>query len=274
MKMRAALVVALVAFLIVSVDGVKQRNPSATSATSTRPRAKKASRSATPSPTASAEAPHDSGSSSSSESKTSAFGCDFDASTVQAIQDLFTGKRNWDSTIELHCLGEKATGWVESVGLEEAATVTGGAVGAVSGGAAGMVIGEALGGLFGDDWKETGATWGAAVGGIFGGLAGAVTGNVVAKVFSSEEFVGNKSKGQALDECRALLGVTSASSVAEIRKAYKAAALNAHPDKGGTQEQIVRVNFCKEALLAVAPKSAAGGDDARGKSGSKHDAFD
>lgn len=56
-------------------------------------------------------------------------------------------------------------------------------------------------------------------------------------------------------EARAVLGVGSGASEAEIRAAWKRAMGRAHPDQGGTEGLAMRVNAARDRLLKRRPAS-------------------
>jgi hypothetical protein len=195
--------------------------------------------------------------------------CVFSDETRAAIRDLFrsaeaeeggggSGGVDRAAAILLTCAQETVGAAVSSLG-EAGSTVAGGFVGSMAGAAAGSAAAGAFAETFlGKEWRDSFATIGGITGGLVGTLAGAFAGNAVARTFTAQDFLSPTGGLEGtLGQCRALLGVTRRSTAAEVRVAYKAAARLAHPDRGGTQEAMVRLNFCKEALLAVAPKGAA-----------------
>ncbi len=154
----------------------------------------------------------------------------------------------------------------------EAAGAVGGAVGgAAAGAAAAEALMEGLG-FTGEDYKsaKNTAVWiGGAIGGLLGGVAGGFAGDAVARAFfTAKDFVppGGGREG-TLKSCVSVLGLDTSSSISggyvftatEIKAAFKTQARKLHPDRGGTQEDFVRLQFCKEALLATAAASTSTG---------------
>jgi hypothetical protein len=247
-----------------------RRKSSQSDATPTPARAGRAPRGASPTPTPS---PTPSFSSTPTPKSGGAAGpsvgeCVFSDETRAAIRDLFRSAEAEEggggsgvdraAAILLTCAQETVGAAVSSLG-EAGSTVAGGFVGSMAGAAAGSAAAGAFAETFlGKEWRDSFATIGGITGGLVGTLAGAFAGNAVARTFTAQDFLSPTGGLEGtLGQCRALLGVTRRSTAAEVRVAYKAAARLAHPDRGGTQEAMVRLNFCKEALLAVAPKGAA-----------------
>ena len=88
---------------------------------------------------------------------------------------------------------------------------------------------------------------GAAIGGMFGAKAGAATARfAIAKIFGT---IAMPSRQDAIKNCYALLGVTPHHRWTDVLKAYRVQARDAHPDRGGSQEEMVKLNMCKEILF-------------------------
>jgi hypothetical protein len=196
----------------------------------------------------------------------------FSPDTAAAIAGLFSSPgdsidRKAAEAIVLECATQAAASArqaiesaVQELGVE-GSTLAGGAAGGAAGAAIGAALGDALGALFdaGGETRESLTNVGAGIGGLLGAAGGAITGNLIARSFTAKDFLREgESKADVLRSCERTLGITttpaSASSPQEIRAAYKAKARSAHPDRGGSQEAMVRLNFCKEALLAAAGK--------------------
>lgn len=174
-------------------------------------------------------------------------------------------------------LNNYATELVNQVGgTENAISIASGALGAAGGGYMGSTLGGELAStLLGEEYADAGTYAGAVLGTVIGGFAGAISGNEIVRIITAEDFIGNNnfyrskdnqhsknpspppaestasSKQRTIQACRTLLDVSSSATAAEIRHAYKQQALTNHPDKGGTQEDMIYLNFCKEALLSL-----------------------
>ena len=61
-----------------------------------------------------------------------------------------------------------------------------------------------------------------------------------------------------IDDDYELLGLRRGASVEEIRAAYRRAAKQAHPDRGGSAEAFMRIHRAAEFLLAEAEKRGSG----------------
>jgi hypothetical protein len=57
----------------------------------------------------------------------------------------------------------------------------------------------------------------------------------------------------APEQAWAVLGVTRTATKTEIERAYRRLAMDAHPDRGGDQETMARLNAARDAALAGAP---------------------
>ena len=97
-------------------------------------------------------------------------------------------------------------------------------------------------------WLTAGAFIGAVSGAWVGGQAGQeLATNTLGSFFSS-------SPGHVLAECYAMLQIDSMASVKEVRRAHRLRSRIFHPDKGGTNEQMTRLNLCKE-IVEIAHKN-------------------
>ena len=72
-----------------------------------------------------------------------------------------------------------------------------------------------------------------------------------------------------VDDDYELLGLRRSASVEEIRAAYRKAAKQAHPDRGGSAEAFVRVQRAAEFLLAEAAKRGSGGPETSYRAGDR-----
>ena len=103
-------------------------------------------------------------------------------------------------------------------------------------------------GLIHTVWLTAGAFIGAVSGAWVGGQAGQeLATNTLGSFFSS-------SPGHVLAECYAMLEVGSMASVKEVRRAHRLKSRTFHPDKGGSNEQMTRLNLCKE-IVEIAHKN-------------------
>lgn len=57
--------------------------------------------------------------------------------------------------------------------------------------------------------------------------------------------------GAQIDEARALFGLGAAYTREELSRAYKRAIRDAHPDRGGTNHDAVRLNVARDLLMTV-----------------------
>ena len=55
--------------------------------------------------------------------------------------------------------------------------------------------------------------------------------------------------------CHQLLGIGRNATVAEIRAAYRRSALKNHPDRGGDQEMMAKINAAYEEALRLATRA-------------------
>jgi len=58
-----------------------------------------------------------------------------------------------------------------------------------------------------------------------------------------------KPRGMTAADARALLGVSTAASVDEIRDAHRRLIAKVHPDSGGSAELAARVNLARDTLV-------------------------
>lgn len=91
--------------------------------------------------------------------------------------------------------------------------------------------------------------------GRLGGLCR--SGAAAAGAFSAASRAIADAAAQDLSGCRTMLGLRAAGAAgaleeAEIRSAYRAAARQLHPDRGGERGQFQEMQRCYEALLAEA----------------------
>ena len=68
-------------------------------------------------------------------------------------------------------------------------------------------------------------------------------------------------------EARTILGVEAGVEAADLKKAYKVAALKAHPDKGGSQAEFIRVTQAYELLKGGGGGGGGGGNGGGGGGG-------
>eukprot|EP00929_Paragymnodinium_shiwhaense_P115072 TRINITY_DN83688_c0_g1_i1.p1 TRINITY_DN83688_c0_g1~~TRINITY_DN83688_c0_g1_i1.p1 ORF type:complete len:223 (+),score=51.44 TRINITY_DN83688_c0_g1_i1:43-669(+) len=169
---------------------------------------------------------------------TSAVGeCDgFSPETLSKLARWFEGELSAED-VQLECVLKQAAG---------AAGVAGAAyVGSQLGGSIGGQLGEMIGGIFdaGDSGRQLGEQLGAALG--LG--AGLEVGRYIFKenLFT---FINNRSPEGMLRECHELMsfGEYGPQEASEITRAYREKAKQFHPDRGGTEEQMVKLNLCKE----------------------------
>ena len=176
--------------------------------------------------------------------------CDLTPATVARINDwILNGNDPGDGAFEaLHCA---------------AVTTVGTAVGGLGGGAAGALLGgrasaRVATALCGNGTTAChGVTEGATrlVGGLLGYVIGAATGAEAShRYFGRGSFFGSPSRAQAVRECAELFGIEENADVSVIDRAYKARTLKDHPDKGGSNEAMARLNVCRAVLRANASK--------------------
>ena len=68
------------------------------------------------------------------------------------------------------------------------------------------------------------------------------------------EYLGSSSpRQQSLTRARQVLGVRAGASAADIREAHRRLAGTAHPDRGGTNDQIQELNAARDLLLGQLP---------------------
>merc|ERR1719159_1923379 len=117
---------------------------------------------------------------------------------------------------------------------------------------------SALGGYLGQQaglWAgvKVGAGW-AAIG--LARLSGAYAGAQLAS-WTYAQLLGlfrSELLPNVVDECYELLGMTPQHEWSDINAVYRELSKTAHPDKGGSHEQMVKLNFCKEVLWNVRMK--------------------
>ena len=174
--------------------------------------------------------------------------CDLTPATVARINDwILNGNDPGDGAFEaLHCA---------------AVTTVGTAVGGLGGGAAGALLGGRASAriskaLCGNGTSAChGVTEGATrlVGGLLGYVIGAATGAEAShRFFGRGSFFGSPSRTAAIHECAELFGIEENADVSVIDRAYKARTLKDHPDKGGSNEAMARLNVCRAVLRANA----------------------
>jgi len=146
---------------------------------------------------------------------------------------------------------------------EEFSTVAGTILGGTAGTNVGIAFGESIGWWVGEQldsifdsedskYAEQGETLGRYFGGAAGYLAGAKLGQHVAKEIAritiANIFGANSKPSDALDQCFQLLEIPENAVWSEVMRAYREKARIYHPDKGGTQEQMLKLNICRELL--------------------------
>lgn len=160
---------------------------------------------------------------------------------------------------------QQIAAWVAADGSEPAVSLdanllscwageTGQAVGGMAGAVGGAYVGDAVTtALLGaDDEGGSSTVRSIIVGGmaLLGGFLGSTAGKAIAS--STMQYFLNRPRDAIFRDCYHRLGVDASSSVADIKRAYRRVALEHHPDKGGTQDDMVRDTFCKETLMARA----------------------
>jgi hypothetical protein len=106
-------------------------------------------------------------------------------------------------------------------------------------------------------WRVTATLLGSALlaGGALAAFRGAwLTGGVLAATglylaWASRARTEVRSEPISAAEARAVLGVGPGASEAEIRTAWKKAMIRAHPDQGGTEGLVARVNAARDRLM-------------------------
>ena len=100
------------------------------------------------------------------------------------------------------------------------------------------------------------------VGVLVGGMLGAKAGADVSKWAYTKIFgtwaVPNVE--DALETCYNMLGVTTQHTWRDVLSAYRKLAKSAHPDQGGSNEEMVKLNVCKEMIFQARDKPKRGGN--------------
>uniref|UniRef100_A0A914VTU2 J domain-containing protein n=1 Tax=Plectus sambesii TaxID=2011161 RepID=A0A914VTU2_9BILA len=104
----------------------------------------------------------------------------------------------------------------------------------VAAGAGGSVAGAALGSLSGPI--------GMVVGGVLGGIAASAAAGIISDTLTQELF--DIPKDEALERAYNFLGVSRRSTDDDITKAYRSLCLKYHPDKGGSQQNFLKLQSC------------------------------
>lgn len=146
-----------------------------------------------------------------------------------------------------------------------AAAGAGKAVGTAVGAMGGAWVGQTLMG----DESESG--WGGVVTAglaLLGGYLGHRVGDAVAS--GMIELFLNRPPSAIEADCLRRLEVAPDATVRDIQRAYRKAALRHHPDKGGSQEELVKDTFCKELLVGKAEGRARGGGARQQRGGGQH----
>ena len=86
-------------------------------------------------------------------------------------------------------------------------------------------------------------------------MIGAATGAEAShRYFGRGSIFGSPSRTAAIRECAELFGIEENADTTVIDRAYKARTLKDHPDKGGSNEAMARLNVCRAVLRANASK--------------------
>jgi len=140
----------------------------------------------------------------------------------------------YNGEIDAQSLIEKSVTSVASVG-----------VGAL-GGWGGAVVGAEIGVIGG----PVGSVVGAVVGAVVGGVAGAFLGGGATESGMSTLLGGSTDRRAQVRKAYATLELDHGASNAQVREAYKRLAHKTHPDKGGNEEQFVKINTAYELIRA------------------------
>lgn len=173
----------------------------------------------------------------------------------------------------------RGEGSLTKLDLSCAIVAVAGGVGEVVGSVTGQVVGARkgrswLGPLFSNVLQAAGLSegWADAIGGSVGSVTGQVVGGglgrtigkeagkatarsliLVGSLFGSLPAPGDvNGRGKAIAECEALFGYSrnnAPTTFRDLKLAWRRLAMSSHPDKpGGSQEKMLKVNFCREAL--------------------------
>ena len=117
---------------------------------------------------------------------------------------------------------------------------TGSVLGGIAGGTAGHVVGAAAGRLVGCE------LCGSIVGSVIGAWIGSAAGQAFIEVFFANFFALTPDKG--LNEAYAYYDANPSTSVEELNKKYRTLAKQHHPDKGGSQQEFLKLNLYLDVI--------------------------
>lgn len=91
---------------------------------------------------------------------------------------------------------------------------------------------------------------GGGLGSVGGWFTGRKVGGWIGKgVMRLSSFTMEDSPQTMLQSCYAFLGASPSSSDHDIKMSYRKLSLKLHPDKGGSEEDMTKLNVCKELIF-------------------------
>merc|ERR1740117_377233 len=101
-------------------------------------------------------------------------------------------------------------------------------------------------------FEEFGETVGNLMGGGMLGVFGWSVGGDLGRAAASDTLdllMGRLSRQEALSKCYESMALPPHARESDVIKAYRKRARIVHPDRGGSHEAMVELNFCKELIL-------------------------